>query len=399
MIHVCLCFHDKTGHYAKFAGTTMLSLLENTDSEVTVHILHDNTLTPDNHDKFIYLAGRYNQQVRFHNVEKLCADKLKEYMKLFPAMKSSRITVAGFYKLLIPQLLSEYTDKIIYLDADIIVNLDIKNLWKVDIEGVPLAAVTEISNKVSMHDFVICNDGIIKTEDYFNSGVLSMNLKILRSEEETILKAIKFRNENPQYDQFDQLIFNYCFATKALKLPNRFNQFVPTAGSFVERKIYHYVSSYIRLNVNNPFNRLWIDHFIKTPWFDTNAIGNMYNFILKLGENQLIQMRKLSTACSGKARVFVVTAERLERIKKDFLIRDDEEVIVAEKDVMTQELVDKIKAERDKKVFFGFISGFPEALKKAGLIENENFFNGFLFSHETWKDSSLAYGYKIIKEM
>ena len=50
MIHVCLCFHDKTGRYAKFVGTTIFSLFENTESEVTVHILHDNTLTADNHD-------------------------------------------------------------------------------------------------------------------------------------------------------------------------------------------------------------------------------------------------------------------------------------------------------------------------------------------------------------
>ena len=65
MIHVCFCFRDKTGRYAKFAGTSMLSVFENTDSEVTVHILHDDTLTPDNRDKFSYLAGRFSKFVKF----------------------------------------------------------------------------------------------------------------------------------------------------------------------------------------------------------------------------------------------------------------------------------------------------------------------------------------------
>ncbi|MBR3050926.1 MAG: hypothetical protein IKG61_05695 [Selenomonadaceae bacterium] len=60
MIHVCFGLYDKTGSYSKFTGTAMLSLFENTSADVTVHILHDETLTQDNREKFIYLAGRYN---------------------------------------------------------------------------------------------------------------------------------------------------------------------------------------------------------------------------------------------------------------------------------------------------------------------------------------------------
>ena len=397
MIHVCFCFHDKTGHYAKFAGTAMLSLFENTDSEVTVHILHDNTLTPDNHDKFIYLAGRYNQLVKFYNVEKLCADKLAEYVNMVPKVKNSRVSVGAFYKLVMPQVIPQEIEKIIYLDADIIVNLDIKKLYSIDIEDKPLGAATELSNGV--YNFRICRDGIIKTEDYFNSGVLLINLKMLRLAEAEILKGLKFKRENPQYDQFDQLIFNYCFATTALKLPTTFNQFVPTAGSLVEKKIYHYVSSYIRLNAKNPFNRLWIDHFIKTPWFDTNAIGNMYNFILKLGENQLIQMRKLSAALSGKARVFVINDEHLERVKKDFSVRDDKEIIVVDKEAPNKDLIEKMKVERGEKLFFIFAKDYQDTLKNEGFIEGEDFFNGYLFFKNIWEKYSLDYGNKIIKEM
>ena len=73
MIHVCFGLYDKTGSYSKFTGTAMLSLFDNTTSNVTVHILHDNTLTNDNREKFSYVAGRYGQRVKFYNVEKLCA--------------------------------------------------------------------------------------------------------------------------------------------------------------------------------------------------------------------------------------------------------------------------------------------------------------------------------------
>ena len=51
MIHVCFGLFDKTGRYSKFTGTTICSIFANTKSEVTTHILHDDTLTADNREK------------------------------------------------------------------------------------------------------------------------------------------------------------------------------------------------------------------------------------------------------------------------------------------------------------------------------------------------------------
>ena len=87
MIHVCFALHYKTGHYSKFTGTAMLSLFENLSTpprSTTVHILHDNTLTTDNRDKFIYIAGQYNQLVKFYNVEELCVDKIEAINHIVP---------------------------------------------------------------------------------------------------------------------------------------------------------------------------------------------------------------------------------------------------------------------------------------------------------------------------
>ncbi len=41
MIHICYGIYDKTGHYSKFIGISMISIFENTKESVTVHILHD----------------------------------------------------------------------------------------------------------------------------------------------------------------------------------------------------------------------------------------------------------------------------------------------------------------------------------------------------------------------
>ena len=131
MIHVCFGLHDGNGRYSKFVGTTMASIFDNTTAEVTIHILHDDSLTDDNREKFFRLAERYNRRVKFYNVDELCADDIAYlHEKLAEAVKR-RFGIGAFYRLLIRKLFDG--DKIIYLDADIIVNLDIAELWRVDL--------------------------------------------------------------------------------------------------------------------------------------------------------------------------------------------------------------------------------------------------------------------------
>ena len=127
MIHVCFGLYDKDGRYSKFTGTTIASIFENTKSKVTAHILHDDTLTDDNQDKFSYLAGQYNQQIKFYNVEKICADKIERIRQMMSsAAMFSRFTIGAVYRILAADLLPKDIDNTIYLDSDIIVNLDIK---------------------------------------------------------------------------------------------------------------------------------------------------------------------------------------------------------------------------------------------------------------------------------
>ena len=108
----------------------MLSVFENTTAAVTVHILHDNTLTIDNREKFLRLAARYGQAVNFYNVEVLCRNELEKFSRRIPFMRNARTTIGTFYKFLIMYVLPREIEKVIYLDADLLVNLDIAELWQ-----------------------------------------------------------------------------------------------------------------------------------------------------------------------------------------------------------------------------------------------------------------------------
>ena len=289
MIHVCFALYDKTGTYSRFTGTAMLSLFENSSTpppSTCVHLLHDNTLTDDNREKLIQIADRYGQPLKFYNVEELCADKLAEIKEYFPKAKESFFSIAAFYRLFIPDLLlPQSIDKAIYLDSDTIVNLDISELWQVYLGYKPFGAVSEFYQMKDEEAFVnrqkkhisICREDVVNPEDYFNSGVILMNLKVLRAEQDTILAGMKFISEHPQFILLDQDILNYCFSTVYLKLPLKFNRMVFFARSenelSVEKKIYHYadLKATLGLYVNDPFSRLFFDYFIKTPWVDDDT--------------------------------------------------------------------------------------------------------------------------------
>ena len=54
-VHVALCFSDASGSYYKHALVTAASVLANTNSPVTLHLVHDETLGAEAKNGFIRL--------------------------------------------------------------------------------------------------------------------------------------------------------------------------------------------------------------------------------------------------------------------------------------------------------------------------------------------------------
>lgn len=394
MIHVCFGLHDADGNYSKFTGTAMLSIFSNTTAAVTAHILHDNTLTQDNRDKFVYVAGLYGQRLNFYNVEKICAEKLSEMIRLIPAVKTARVSVGAFFRLLIPQILPTNIDKLIYLDSDMLVNLNIVELWRTNLDDKPLAAVREMEANAYNYktadatEKYLLNEGIVKYEDYFNSGVLVMNLEYLRKSEALIMSGIKWRGEHTQCNCFDQDILNYLFAKDYVRLPVKFDCFICNERSQGRNKIsnaiYHCNIISLGLDMNDPFNQLWMEYFIQTPWFGTATIDKLYAGFQKIYAETKIEKKNslinLSAIMSGKTRAFFFHRNNLDTIKRIFAVRGDEEIIFAENNESLKILIDAMIQGRSKKIFFVLLPNFPFAiLKNAGFVYGRDFLNGFDF--------------------
>lgn len=390
MIHVCYGLYDGNGRYSKFTGTSILSMFENTRAEVTVHLLHDDTLTADNRDKFSYIAEKYNQLIKFYNVDKLCAAEMEEIKNLFAReYNSAFFSIGKFYRLLTPQLLSDDIEKIIYLDADIIVNLDISELWNVPIDDDPIAAVPESENGVNVTLYVrSCNEGVVAPNDYFNSGVVVLNLKHIRQNEmDNLRDKIIFRANHPEYLLCDQEILNYCFSTNYLRLPNRFNLFVRESrwrNEFeTENRILHYLFSSLKLDTRDPFNALWFSYFEKTPWFNKDVITHMYENVIKLNVELKDFAAQVSALMSGKSRAFFLEEVNLDVLKEVFTVQEGEDIILA-KDLNSMNLLKKsMKESAGKKIHFILIALYYDELRndlmKDGFVEGRDFINALAF--------------------
>lgn len=106
-------------------------------------------------------------------------------------------TGATYYRIFIADLFPQY-DKAIYLDSDTVVLQDISKLYKYNLKNNFVGAITD--KVVSSNDIFIdyCEQALgINASNYFNAGILLMNLK-------------KFREDN-FYDLFKSLLLTYKF--------------------------------------------------------------------------------------------------------------------------------------------------------------------------------------------
>src|SRR5690349_2559637 len=79
---------------------------------------------------------------------------------------------AVYYRLFFPLLVPKEVTRILYLDTDIVVVGDLRELYQTDLGDYPLAAVYDNYVKTAPQL------GIYEEENYFNSGMMLMNIPV-----------------------------------------------------------------------------------------------------------------------------------------------------------------------------------------------------------------------------
>ena len=162
-INICLIL-DNNYVIPTIVAITSAILNKDTSSIYNFYLIVDN-LSKENIAKIKQLEQK-KVNINIINTD------ISKYKNIFVHTHVSKTACLKFD---IPNLLN--LDKVLYLDGDIIVRKDLKDLYKKDISNYYLAAVRDMGGELGQHF-----NTTIGVEKYFNSGILLLNLDKIRRE-------------------------------------------------------------------------------------------------------------------------------------------------------------------------------------------------------------------------
>jgi len=208
--HIAFCVDN---NYCRAMGGTIASIIANNpEQHFTFHVLAFE-LSEDHQRRFKLLEQMYPVSTQVHLVD------LSVFSQFAHLLGHSHYSLAIFTRMMIPSVLQGQTDRVLYLDADILCFGRLDEMVDMDISGdiavvVPDAPVTRQRRVAALG---------LKHNEYFNSGVLFININkwiaadITQQTLDTLLKSkgdMRFS---------DQDALNIVFNGRARYIAQRWN--------------------------------------------------------------------------------------------------------------------------------------------------------------------------------
>jgi lipopolysaccharide biosynthesis glycosyltransferase len=195
---------------------TLVSMLIHTNSDQTLDIyIFDGGIAILSKQKMEAEIRRLNKNV---NIEWLFLD-IEQFQALPPMENASLMAYA---RLLIPILVP--VPKVIWLDVDLFVKADIRDLWQIELSADYLmAACLEYPGGISNDISNLSELDISGDTPYFNSGVLLMDNQGLREVGFTRSCIDYLTKHVGNYKWHDQSAINVVLVGKILQLPRKWN--------------------------------------------------------------------------------------------------------------------------------------------------------------------------------
>ena len=291
--------------YIPFLSVALKSLIENAskDYKYLIKILHTNV--QEGHMKQIKKYENENVNIEFVDLSYYIG-KIQD--KLYTRDYYTNTT---YFRLFLPELYPQY-DKVLYLDSDIIVLGDISELYNTDMgDNLVAAAPDDIIqyNKV-FQDYAELVVGVAKYQNYFNAGVLLMNLDELRKfgfEEKFLylLGTVKFSVAQDQ-DYLNRL------CKGRVKLVSHDWDVMPYVNDETKPediKLIHYNFAYKPWHFEDvTYHEYFWKYAEQTEFYDEiMKIRDSYTeeekFKDREAEKQLVELATMENACSGDDRI------------------------------------------------------------------------------------------------
>ena len=397
-IHIAYGIHvtDPNWDYALYAGVSSTSVLKNVTGPVVLHILTDESLSEEHRDMFKLLASKYNQEIRFYDADVICRNAIDKMGRHLSEFFQQWFGPGCLYRIFLPEVLPKEIDRCIYLDCDTIVNLDIRTLWEEKTGANGLGAVAEKDSCESAEEYeriirdiykrgIFRNDirieNMVSFSDYFNSGILLMDIDVIRHREKSMAECtVEFLSDFPESSYPEQDALNIIFSDEYNKLPERYNTFIDQEifvkkRQVIEPRIYHYIVRGLRPNLLIPQFKLFFSYYDESPWYD-----EAFYYRWALQENQVLL--KTFYALAGKKRVFYASVDNLEQLRQIIRVQDEETFIDNDTQDSLDTLFKVMEEERGKSCFVVLdydYSNMRRLIMEKGFSEFEDFVDGRVF--------------------
>ena len=210
--------------------------------------------------------GSERSSITFYTID-------ESFVKNCPVRPGEHISLAAYFRLMLPSILPQDITKVLYIDGDIICVDSIEELWNMPLDGISAMAAPDMR----------CNDirnlnrlSLDYADEYLNSGVMLINLDWWR-QNDIQNKSVQFASENQDICLFhDQDTLNVVLRGSMRQLPIRYNlqeHFLePFENQFISKKHFQDLQNALKnpclihyTGFRKPWHRECV-HPLKSAW-------------------------------------------------------------------------------------------------------------------------------------
>ena len=208
-LHVALASDQ---NYAEYVAVVIVSLFDNNKWQdfTTVHLL-SNGIDEATIDKLKQHIPANAGELKVYDIRTLKEDLGVNVPPTF--------AITTYARLFLPHLLDKEIDRVLYVDCDVVISGSVQEFFNVSFEGQWIAGVRDTLISTVFKVAV----GMAETDEYFNAGVLMMNLDAWR-ENNVTQRCLDFLLEhNGRVVHHDQGIINGVCNHKKVVMHPKFN--------------------------------------------------------------------------------------------------------------------------------------------------------------------------------
>lgn len=278
-------------NYAGITSVSMISVLKNAKDEDVEFIIAHSGLSDLAIQKLDSVKNVRDCDIRYVKMD-------REEFAGFPLVKW--VTASTWFRIKISDACPD-VDRFLYLDCDTMVLSSLQHMWDIDFNG----------NYVATHNTFEDNHLNLKSETYFNAGVILFN-SVLWREDKMFEKTRECIKNNAKIIKYaDQDTLNKVIDEKKLDLPREYNYcedyWVKLKPIILKNpKIVHFVGANPnRFECLHSMKHLWWEYARLSPFYEEFINQNIYNisksmFMLRFNDIKYEFMSKIGSEKSRK---------------------------------------------------------------------------------------------------